>query len=531
MPTNRPTQAVSPLARLAHWWRSALRFAAPSRRNTPVLAEIASTQDGCDWTRGYINPNDPLPAQDEVLNLESYEGRFGYDLFRNLLTDWAVFSGLQQRRLALVSAETEVLPGGDKRADKTAARFIEETLAHIDWERVSELMHYGVFYGFAIAECLWARDGANVILDAVRVRDRRRFLFDGAMRLRLRTLAGSLAGELLPERKFWAFATGADHADDPYGVGLAHWLYWPVLFKRYGIRFWMVAAEKFGSPTAAGWFPLGTSEAEQDKLLATLAAIRTDAGLILPDGMKVELLEAKRAAGGDYAALCGLMDQAIAKIILSQMAPADSTAHKLNISASEPPTWQRLTKADADLLCESFNRSVVRWLVDWNFPGAAYPRVWRRTEPPSDLAQRSEIERRIFDLGYRPTLQQIRDEYDGEWEAVPQPKPTPPNVAPTDPPEGTETPEPGPQFAAPDPAPSDPMAPLIERLGAEGDPLLGALLNPVRRLLAQSADLEAFQAGLLELYPDLHPADFAALMAQALAVADAAGRLEAGSGG
>ena len=60
----------------------------------------------------------------------------------------------------------------------------------------------------------------------------------------------------------------------------------------------------------------------------------------------------------------------------------------------------------------------------------------------------------------------------------------------------------------------------------EAEPLLDALLEPVRRLLEESADLTVFRDGLLTLYPDLDPAAFAALMGQALAVADASGRWE-----
>jgi len=82
-------------------------------------------------------------------------------------------------------------------------------------------------------------------------------------------------------------------------------------------------------------------------------------------------------------------------------------------------------------------------------------------------------------------------------------------------------------FAASDAASTDPMAPIIDRLGQDAAPLMTALLGPVRQLLATAPDLETFQAGLLDLYPDLQASDFAALMAQALAVADAAGRFEA----
>lgn len=457
-------------------------FAAP-----PVAGEAAASLDGRDLTRGYISPNQRQMAQDRILNVESYRGLYGYDLYRDLLTDWEVFSKLQQRRLAVVAAETEVIAGGPRRVDKKAAEFIENVLAAVRWDHVSAQMHFGVFYGFAVAECVWAADGAYIVPEAIKVRDRRRFAFDGAGRLRLLTQASPFDGELMPDKKFWTFRTGADFDDEPYGVGLAHWLYWPVTFKRGGVRFWLIAAEKFGSPTAAATFPPGTSEADQARLLATLQRIQTDSAVIFPQGVEAKLLEATRAAGVDYAMLCNTMDQAIDKVILSQIAPADSTASKLNVSADEPPAWQRLTKADADLICGSFNDQVARWLTDWNFPGAAYPTVWRRTEPPADLAGRSEIERRVFDLGYRPTLQQIEDEYDGEWEPVPATAPALaapaaiPGGVPA--PDGTEPPEApeGPNFAA---AADDPLVALLaDAMGKAG----GAAIDPAAIRIAVKA--------------------------------------------
>lgn len=513
-------------------------FAAPKKPAAPARQEIARIGTGRDLTRGWIADDLLLDPQDSVLQSRDYKGTRGWDLFRDLLTDWVVFSALQQRRQAVVAAETEVIPGGTKRADKNAAAFLEETLDAVGWDQVCDLMHYGIYYGFGVGECLWGRDGAQVTLDQIRVRDRRRFAFDGAQRLRLLTLASPMPGELLPERKFWAFQTGADHADEPYGMGLAHWLYWPVRFKRGGVEFWMISVEKFGTPTAAGWFPPGTSQEDRDKLLATLGSIKNQAAIILPQGITTELLETKRGAGVDYATLCGYMDQAISKIILSQLAPADSTANKLNVSAQEPPAWQRLIKSDADLLCESFNQGPARWLTEWNFPGAVPPRVYRRTEPSDDLAQRSAIERRLFDLGYRPTLQQIKDEYDGEWEAVPTMEPaqtTKTSAAPDDPLTADVIPDGDPAtdtaFAAFATSPPDPVAALTERLGAEAEPLLQTLLDPVQAALDASADLMDFRERLLTLYPELDGKAFADLMGQALAVADAQGQWEAGHGG
>ncbi|MFO1421189.1 MAG: DUF935 family protein [Candidatus Competibacteraceae bacterium] len=517
-------------------------FAAPVR---PSYAEIASTGDGRDITRYWFDERNPLPPQDPILE-EFGTGQFRYDLYREVLSDWQVRSTFQQRQLALVSAEWEVEPGGTKRADKNAAAALEETLKTVGFDRASMGMQYGVFYGFAVGECLWARDGATVALDAIKVRDRRRFIFLPSGDLRLITRENMTQGEALPERKFWTFATGADHDDEPYGMGLAHWLYWPVRFKRGNVKFWLVAAEKFGSPTAVGWFPPGTSNEDRSRLLAALKAIQTDSGIILPDGMRAELLEASRASSLDYQQLCIYMDQAIAKVCLGQVMTSEAVGGQYKADVQNEVKGD-LVKADADLLCESFNRGPARWLTEWNFPGAAVPRVFRHTEPEDDLNGRAERERKIFDLGYRPTLAQIEETYGGEWEVVPTPasggrepavSPSPdaavsPSTDPANPDakQGPDAPR-SPAFASPLPSGEgpgvreDPTAPLVERLGAEADPLIGALLAPVRELLARSADLSEFRAGILDLYPDLDPAPFAALMAQALAVADAAGRFE-----
>lgn len=510
-------------------------FRAPMdpRSAAPVWGEIASTDDGRDITRGWLQADGRLPPRDTIL------AEFGgqrYDLYKQVLSDWQVRSTFAQRQLALTACEWTVDAGGPRRIDKNAAALLDEQLKTVGWDAATQGMHYGVFFGFAVAECLYARDGSTVALDALRVRDRARFAYDATLRLRLLTPNDAWAGELLPDRKFWQFCTGSDHDDDPYGMGLAHWLYWPVQFKRGNIRFWLVAAEKFGSPTAVGWFPPGTSADDRARLLSALKAIQTESGITLPEGMRAELLEAKRASGIDYERLCIYLDQAIAKVTLGQVMTSEAVGgqYKADVQNS---VRQELIKADADVLCESFNRGPARWLTEWNYPGAAYPRVFRLTEPAEDLNSRAERERKIFDVGYRPTLAQVIEVYGGDWENVP--KGAPPVVDPTAIDRNAPTPEPPPDpqtdaaagFAAPAarPAPpvsiANPVAPLIERLGAEADPLLSALLEPIRALLGRSADLDDFQAGLLDLYPALDASDFAALMGQALAVADAGGRL------
>ncbi|HAS85283.1 MAG TPA: portal protein, partial [Candidatus Competibacteraceae bacterium] len=401
----------------------------PESNDKPIFSEIASTGDGRDITRGWLTDDGRLPAQDPILT--EFGGRH-YDIYKQVLSDWQVRSTFAQRQLALTACEWEVEPGGSKRADKNAAALLEEQLKTVGWDDATQGMHFGVFYGFAVSECLYARDGSTVGLDRIKVRDRARFAYDAKMQLRLLTAKDSWKGEWLPDRKFWQFCTGADHDDDPYGMGLAHWLYWPVQFKRGNLKFWLIAAEKFGSPTAVGWFPPNTSADDRAKLLAALKAIQTESGIRVPEGIRIELLEAQRASGLDYERLCIYLDQAIAKITLGQVMTSEAVGgqYKADVQNS---VRQELIKADADLLCESFNRGPARWLTEWNYPGAASPRVFRLTEPEEDLNGRAERESKIFTMGYRPTLAMVEEVYGGEWEEVKtaDPSPSDPTTDPT----------------------------------------------------------------------------------------------------
>ncbi|HHA2395755.1 TPA: DUF935 family protein, partial [Stenotrophomonas maltophilia] len=106
----------------------------------------------------------------------------------------------------------------------------------------------------------------------------------------------------------------ADHDDEPYGLGLAHWLYWPVLFKRNGLKFWLIFLEKFGMPTAVGKYDTNATDPEKAKLLQATRAIQTDSGIIMPKGMELALLEAGRSGTADYKALQDYMDATIQKV-------------------------------------------------------------------------------------------------------------------------------------------------------------------------------------------------------------------------
>jgi len=484
----------------------------------PIMQEIATTADGRDITLGYLDPLAVQPVRDPVLQLR---GGGDYRIYSEVLRDDQVKTCFGQRQLAVIGKNWQVDPGGTSRIDKKAADYLREQLNNVGWDRVTNGMLFGVYYGFAVSEAIYVRDGANIVLEDIKVRNRRRFGFDGFGRLRMKTPQQPL-GELLPDQKFWTFCTGSDHDDDPYGTGLGHWLYWPAFFKRNGMKYWLLFLEKFGQPTAKGKYGPNATPEERTKLLQALAAISTDSGISIPDGMEIELIEAARSGTADYVSLYDRMDAAIAKVVLGQTASTQGTPGRLGNDDLQGDVRLDIIKADSDLVCESFNRSVVKWLVEWNFPGANLPRVYRNIEPPEDLSKRADRDSKILTLGYKPTQQYIQQTYgDGFEEKQPEPSPLQLGQAPTVP----AAKEPA-SFAAAITTGEQPPSQMVEQARSNTEAPLAEWINQVKALAEKAESLEQLQDQLLELYPALSLEGFANAMAQANSAAHLAGRNE-----
>ena len=474
----------------------------------PIYEEIATAGDGEDIVAPLIGEL-RLP-RDEILRTR---GRGDLSIYERVKRDDQVQSCLQQRINAVVAREWEVDPGGTKRQDKKAADFLREQLKTVRFDDVTRKMLNGVWYGFGVGECLWAPDGGNVTLETIKVRRPARFGFgiDGRLRL-LRQ--GRHDSEVMPDNKFWVFQSNAEDDDDLYGRGLAYWCYWPVWFKRNGLKFWSVFMEKFAAPTAKGTVPQGASDDEKRKLMQALRAITFDSALVVPDGTQAELLQAATRAAGDYHTFYGEMNAAIAKVILSQTMTTDNGSSRAQAEVHEDVKLE-VVKADADLICESFSDQVTRWLTDWNYPGAAYPKVWRDVSEPEDLKARADRDKVIFDMGYRPTQDYIDTVY-GEGFAPTQTQTQTPDGAPTQP-----------DFAEPAREAEEQRDDLADQIEDVARPHTDAWIDEIRRVLDTSSDFGEAIRRLEVLHPELGVADVARTIGDGLAVANLNGRSDA----
>lgn len=385
----------------------------------------------------------------------------------------------------------------------------------------------------------WAPRDASSARRAYVWRDPRYFVYDrvGGRELRLIDAADPWNGIPLPPYRFIVHEPTLKMGL-PVRGGLARLAAVAYLCAHYAMEDWMSFAEVFGMPLRLGRYGPGATPTDINTLLAAVSGLGSDAAAVLPDSMRIEFQAAGNGAGAGevYDRLVDRLDKLISKAVLGRSDIADATAGQLGGQQLSGDVRRDILEADAAELSATINEQLIRPFVDLNYgPPAAYP-VYALTVPDQeDLTGLVDMLAKLVPLGLKVEQSVIRD----KW-GLPDPAPDAELLGasisqrqeetPDDEEEPEEEKEPEERaanralnrVAAPV---VDPTAPLVERLGAEADPLLDALLEPVRRLLAESQDLDEFRDNLAMLYPDLDPSAFAALMAQALAVADAAGRL------
>lgn len=462
---------------------------APAR---PDLVEAApSSTDGLvDRFVGELPPHPRTPAR--RTHAKEDIGTI-LVVYRQILSDSRVQSALEQRLNAAISKEWNVLPGGERRVDRRAAEDLSEQLRELHFDRICYQLLHSVWFGLAVGEVMWRIGTGRVEIEDIRVRSPERFNFAPDGSLLLRTEAKP-TGEEIPAAKFIPVARPGDHDDLPFAPGLARWCYWPVWFKRNGFTYWSRALEKFGTPTLHGKHPEGTDNTERERILKMLAAVANSAAIATPENVDIELLESARRTGGDFREFVEAMDRMITTTLLGQSSTTDQGPWR-GTAEVQKDVRDEVVAADCRLLSGALNDTLVRWLTDWNFPGAAYPRIVRDVDPPEDLTARAAREEVIArTTGLRPSRSHVEQVYGGDWEDAPGPAADPQTAER--------------QMAAllrfAGASPGDAIAAAAAQAAEGWGPLMESLIEPVlsavRLAAEEGSSLEEFQERMGEIY-------------------------------
>jgi phage gp29-like protein len=340
-----------------------------------------------------------------------------------------LFATLQTRKNMLAAAEWKVIEAGDSPQDRAVAGLVREVLAGIPDFRGALFHLLDAFAkGWAVLEILWTVDAATgrTMVRALRGRPAGAFALDASGRLYLLeggagggghgavTLPGDLlprpgetavwarGARLMPERKFVRFVfQGGPTA--PYGSPLcakAYWYYW---FKKNNVKFWAVYNEKFGAPTAVARYGAAATAEELDRLAAVLESLQSDSGVLLPEGVALEFLEARRSgATNTYREFADWCNDEISKLVLGQTLTTGEgrRSGSLALGAVHDRVRRDYVAADAQALGGALTAQLVRWIVDFNFGvSQAAPRLVFDVSDLAEFAEELKVDEQLVRMG------------------------------------------------------------------------------------------------------------------------------------
>ena len=463
---------------------------------------------------GVLRTNDPLL-------LERGNGGHGVELYRDLARDGKVFSGLQKRKLALISRPWQVDPIEDGEAGQRDAGVVMAMLKSVMFDKLCGELLDALLVGFVPAEIVWTVRNGLVTPDRIVKRAQRRFVYvqldaNASPELHLLTASNMLTGEALPPNKFIVHRFNPED-DNPYGMGLGLQLYWPVFFKRKGILSWNKLNDRFGSPTPWGKYPKNSGVKEKGTLFDALKAMSNDGVMMTPEGMSIELLESKLTGSiSTQKDLCHYMDGWIQEVILSQE-PGKSTGASASASIEREDVRLDLVQADADLLSDTLNSTLIKWFCEFN--GLARCQVSRVIKKPEDLKVASETDVNVASMGFRPTLAAILARYGDGWEDAPAPLPA---ALPAPAVVAGEGGKPA-SFAEAAAARPSPIDPLAQTLAQAGDIVLAEWMLKIAGMVSAAPTPDILRDQLLQAYGDLPTDQLVEVMALAFAAAELAG--------
>lgn len=343
------------------------------RKNLPKDAGRVIADARNDITIPFFS--DVLQPVDDTL-IQRGSGK-GLKLYDEIERDTQASAVLQKRKKTLIAREWEVLPGGDDARDLEAADFVRDVLSGLPFDQICEDLLDATLKGFAVSEVVWMRDGKHIKPKRIMSHDQRRFVFDFEWKPRLLTLANMNDGEKLPDRKFMVHRYGVK-GNNPYGLGLGSKLFWPVLFKREGVTYWLTFLDKFAAPSLLGKVPFGLDQDAERKLLEALASLTQNSAATVPTGTEIDILESGKSGSITYDVWLKYWDKQLSIATLGETLTTD-IGDKGSKAAAETHAniLELLVDADGDLLSGTLKTTLIQWLIDFNFPGAALPEVWR----------------------------------------------------------------------------------------------------------------------------------------------------------
>lgn len=351
-------------------------FVPLSQISKDLTAEIASRQFALGGYTGFFNL---LPDPDPILR------KLGQDqtVYKDLLADDQV-GPLFNRRKNLTKSLDWNIEQGD--AGDAEVELCEKTFKLLEGNgcKVKDIIDQTlnpIGFGYSIFEINWGFVDGKWYPVSVWEKPREWFFFDGKNQLRFRSM-GNPEGIVIigPEAdpkvsaKFILLQNCPTY-ENPYGDKALSRCFWPVTFKRGGLKFFSIFIEKYGMPFLFGKLPRGAKPEDHSDLLSKLNNMVQDAVGTGPDDSSLQLLEVAGTQSAEiYEKYLQRCDNSISKALLLNALSTDiqKTGARAASETGATTIEGDIGQTDQDFPVAFFNELFKR-VIDLNLGTGKYP--------------------------------------------------------------------------------------------------------------------------------------------------------------
>jgi hypothetical protein len=333
------------------------------------MAREIATRNNCDFYNAALGW---LPDADIILRRMGLDAR----AYEECFIDPQVCAALVRRKAKTLIKKSDIdRSGSDPQIQKAVRKFFNNLKVR---RIISEILDC-IYWGYQPLEIMWESQEGLLVPKDVIGKPSFWFNFNSNNELILKTKE-NFVGEKLPPRKFLLAQSDATY-ENPHGRRIASQIFWYVIFKKNGLKWWITFVEKFGIPFVFGRLPKGYSKPEETDFLNTLCKMVKDAIAVIPENASVELLSlaspiSKRGnrdsadrrddpnarpsaqvarstsgnAGEQHLKLLNYCDAAISKAFLGHGSGLDSWQGKAGGKNTVQQNLKDLTDADGSLV-------------------------------------------------------------------------------------------------------------------------------------------------------------------------------------
>jgi len=195
--------------------------------------------------------------------------------------------------------------------------------------------------------------------------------------------------------------------------GLARLVAVMYMLKSFTIRDWWAFAEVFGIPVRIGKYGANATTDDIETLINAIGRIASDAGAVIPESMKIELVETAKGNGGNtlFENMVRWCDEQVSKAVLGQTMTADNGSSQSQATVHNEVRID-IAKWDARQLESSINEYLIKpyIILNWGVQ-LRYPKVRIKVPEPEDLKMLVDSLAPLIDRGLKVSSSEMADKF------------------------------------------------------------------------------------------------------------------------